>query len=86
MQYSITLERVSDGASAEFQENWNYSESSLLFQWTENNYSCNCNRELFFARARKEPEPGDRLCGEGAFFLTIRQGDRVVYSDNPKVA
>lgn len=37
------------------------------FCWTEGNYSCDCNRALFFARAGDEPDPDDRACGEVAY-------------------
>ena len=41
------------------------------FIWTEGNYSCNCNRALFFARGRKLVEPLNRPCGEGRYLVKI---------------
>lgn len=50
------------------------SEDGLLFMWTEGNYSCDCNRSLFFARAAKEEEI-DIPCGEGGFRLVALRAD-----------
>lgn len=36
----------------------------IVFSYTENNYSCDCNRRLFIARAYQEDEPEDRGCSE----------------------
>ena len=36
------------------------------FLWEEGNYSCDCNREIFFQRA-KGKEVDDACCGEGRF-------------------
>jgi hypothetical protein len=35
----------------------------ILFQWTEGNYGCDCNRARFFARAAEEDDP-DVPCGD----------------------
>lgn len=44
------------------------------FMWSEGNYSCNCNRALFFARAAGEEDPNDRECGDGAYSIIILDG------------
>ncbi len=40
------------------------------FMWTDGNYSCDCNRALFHARARGVTEPSSPPCGEGRFVLS----------------
>ena len=35
----------------------------IEYMWTEGNYSCDCNRELFIKRQQGEDAP-DRECGE----------------------
>lgn len=35
------------------------------------NYSCDCNRALFFARAAGEDDPEDTPCGEGRFTVQL---------------
>ena len=40
------------------------------FMWTDGNYSCDCNRALFHARARGVPEPPNPPCGDERFVLS----------------
>lgn len=44
------------------------------FNWSENNYSCDCNRLLFFERANNEEETGDDLieCTDGKFSVNLK--------------
>ena len=63
----ITLERISDGARAS-QEEPDYG--GLLHAWTEGNYSCDCNRSLFFARWRKE-RVIEAECGDDVAFRLV---------------
>lgn len=74
---TIRLRRVSDGLERDVIERW-YSfvpegrgdlVGSITFQWLEGNYSCDCNRALFFARAAGEPEPEDRPCTDDQFVV-----------------
>jgi hypothetical protein len=46
-------------------------EHLLRFMWTEGNYSCDCNRSLFFARALGEPERASTgyCIGEGRYVV-----------------
>ena len=43
------------------------------FNWSQNNYSCNCNRALFFGYAigLTYDETGDRPCGDGAYSVNL---------------
>lgn len=38
--------------------------------WSEGNFACDCNRELFFADAAGEEEPEGK-CGDDAFSIRI---------------
>ena len=52
------------------------------FIWEEGNYSCDCNRSLFFDRAAGCPSGGDRTCGEEKFRVRIEDTDgRLLYED-----
>lgn len=42
------------------------------FMWEEGNYSCDCNRKLFFARAAGESEDWDSECSDGQYSVRIR--------------
>lgn len=39
--------------------------------WEEGNYSCDCNRRLFFLRAKGEEEPEEVPCGEDTFSVRL---------------
>lgn len=67
MKYRVLLRRNADGL--ERWSNWypEYGEDTqhpgrILFNWLENNYSCDCNRHLEFERAGGTPE--DELWGD----------------------
>lgn len=58
------------------------------FQWSENNYSCDCNRYLFFERAgARETDPMDDEyeCGEGAYaverIVDVATGEVLIEGD-----
>lgn len=56
--------------------NWSkkdIDEGYFSFQYGENNYACDCNRSLFFARANAEEDSdrdGDRECTSYKFSIT----------------
>ena len=51
--------------------------------WEDGNYSCDCNRRLFFARAAGEDEAWDRACSDGLYSVRVRnkKSGRVFYSE-----
>ena len=61
MRIMVLIEKVETGERRWYDEGDDYS--AIEFQWSEGNYSCDCNRALFFARAGGEPEH-DVDCGE----------------------
>ena len=78
----VTLTRVADGVARTFQRDEDLS--TLDYAWHDGNYSCDCNRELFFARAADEPEP-EINCSDGRFRARIVRVDTgaVVYEEPP---
>lgn len=38
--------------------------TGMVFMYTEGNYSCDCNRTLFWCRSQQLAEPDDPPCGE----------------------
>lgn len=107
-KFLVSLTRVSDGITLVFPEDFTIHENSahlwpgekdwegtVLYLWSEGNYSCNCNRFLFFNRALgkteaeidaldpvKEGETGD--CGNYEKFICnwIKNADTgdIIYS------
>ena len=63
-KYTVSLSRVEDGWTVVFQEEYGWDnyvrdedwEFDPVFIWTEGNFSCNCNRFLFFHRALGKSE------------------------------
>lgn len=69
--YHDSYDWIDDGFST--------AEESVRYQYTEGNYSCDCNRELFFCRAKgiEEPEQEDHKCGDDERFRILWIKDRV---------
>jgi hypothetical protein len=42
-----------------------------VFNWQENNYSCDCNRALFFAQAGNDEDLPEHPCGESAYAVQL---------------
>jgi hypothetical protein len=56
---------------------------TIEFLWGEGNYSCDCNRNIFFNIATGRT--GDRACGDDRFTvekIVERGTDRVLYSED----
>lgn len=80
MSYRCLLRRNADGV-----ERWTpwhsleaQYEDSIIFSWTENNYSCDCNRQSEFERAGGEydTETDDPDCGDERYtLLRMELGD-----------
>ena len=68
----------SDGSQSVFEDNYT---GDSFFIWKEGNYSCDCNRHLFFERGLGR-EPDDAACGEGEYSVEIFDGDgNSLYAD-----
>ena len=68
MRVMILIEEVATGVRLWYDEGEYYD--NILFQWEEGNYSCDCNRAWFFARAGKKPE-FDVPCGDDKLYKVI---------------
>lgn len=54
------------------------------FMWADGNYSCDCNRALFFLRAGEEDDSEDETpCGDGAYSVRVRNklSGKVIYDE-----
>ncbi|MCK9154574.1 MAG: hypothetical protein M0P12_00520 [Paludibacteraceae bacterium] len=67
MVLKLDIKRNSDGVIAtDIWPNWTWHE----FWWRFGSASCDCNRELFFLRARGEEEEPKKLeCGESKYYV-----------------
>jgi hypothetical protein len=88
-KWVATVVEIRDNATGVVRE---YQDESILMDdeeapdsyiWEEGNYSCDCNRRLFFLRAANEDEDFGINCGDGAYAVRVRnkQNGRVFYSE-----
>jgi len=62
----------------------------MIFLWEQGNYSCDCNRAIFFARAAGEPDGTDEdpeiefaRCSDGRFRVKLIAEDGRVLFEEP---
>lgn len=61
----------------------------LEYNWSEGNYSCDCNRSRAFAHAGKvkksylmdETHPDYSDCGHGRFLVKVVAEDKIIFQD-----
>ena len=86
--YWLTIRQNSDGLERKKTEpeygEWEDNEDGHTeFLWSDGNYACDCNRELFWKRIAKEPDDErDVECGctKYSVKLTDKSGN-ILYSD-----
>ncbi len=67
---TVTLRRNSDGLERSFDEEVEAYNGAICFAWTQGNYSCDCNRHIFFERAAGvESKDADEMCGDERYTL-----------------
>ena len=90
MPYFVTIRRVSDGKEAVYRSEggpaWDPGDEGYDFLWSEGNYSCDCNRHLFFERASGnlgENEFSGDTCSDGKYVVTkiVDEAGRLLYSE-----
>lgn len=47
----------------------------FLFVWTDGNFSCDCNRHMFFKQALGEEEDYNFPCSHGLYSVKISDGE-----------
>lgn len=80
MTLKLEIKRNADGAMAlAVWPDWTWHE----YWWKDGNASCDCNRELFFLRARDEEEPDEPECGEGKYSVRCSDNEtgEVLYEE-----
>lgn len=55
--YDLHILQIATGLRAvRYSSTYDYEEHILVFSWEENNFSCDCNRDMEFQRASGVPE------------------------------
>lgn len=52
-----------------------------VYLWEYGNYSCDCNRRLFFARVNDEEEDWESGCGDTEYSVNIFLDNDCIYSE-----
>lgn len=75
----VTIRRNKDGKTVRFADRLH---EATEYMWSEGNFSCDCNRELFFFRELGLNDPDDTICGESAYSVRIATQDgRILYDE-----
>lgn len=74
MVMEVSIIDTTTGETRTFHEADEEADEWPPFNWTEGNYSCDCNRALFFVRAKNEEDP-NIPCGEERFKVRLQQGE-----------
>jgi hypothetical protein len=88
------MTRLADGLTREWADDWGFPgyvreegwEFDPVFIWSDGNFSCDCNRALFFARAVDEPDP-DLECGQSQYRVNWIRNDEtgnIIYEEEAK--
>jgi len=71
---NVTILDSVTGEQRSYQDDFVWSQDPDDFSeyiWSDGNYSCDCNRGLFFERAAGIPYSGETVCGQSRYFLFI---------------
>ena len=70
MKYSLRIKNNATGESRVYKDDYDWAEEYLFrYQYTEGNYSCDCNRAIFFADGTDEDDECE--CGDDVAFSII---------------
>ena len=53
------------------------SEHPSVFNWEQNNYSCDCNRSIFFHGEETE----DSYCSDGRYSVNLKKDGKIYYQE-----
>lgn len=71
----VTIRKNETGEEVDVPEPWSLpreqdDEDSIDYWWSEGNGSCDCNRYLYFERA-KGASPDEAKCGDGRYGIRV---------------
>ncbi len=76
----VFIKKVSTGEVVQYRTDiWSYGGLNF-YLWEHGNYSCDCNRALFFERT-KGNEPENINCGESEYVVEIEVHGKIQYKD-----
>jgi hypothetical protein len=78
MKYKFTIKNTKTDEVRVYSDDYDWDdEHNMMFQWFENNYHCDCNRALCFARAAGEDEDDawETDCGHELYQVLSIEGE-----------
>jgi hypothetical protein len=84
-QYHVAIRKNETGEVRMYRHDMAWDDSSM-YQWTDGNYGCDCNRELFWHRANGD-EAEAISCGSTDFtvlYAELPDGTRIEIDDPPE--
>jgi hypothetical protein len=79
VSYSVAIRRNDTGEIRISRHDYEWDTDGSDYLWTEGNFSCDCNRYLFFQRAAGEDE-GEHSCGDSLYtvlYAELPTGERI---------
>jgi len=77
---SVTIKKVSTSESRTLpDEQYSLDVSNLRFLWADGNYSCDCNRAIFFDRP--EDDEAEYPCSDGAYLVKVVADGEVILDE-----
>lgn len=85
----VDIQEIATGREVSFEETgiFDPNEHAVVYLWEEGNYSCDCNRRLFFYRAigdaEKERDAWDKPCSQDQYRARVcsAKTGRVIYEE-----
>lgn len=77
---TVFVTHVESGETRSFEDEYAWNTEGNDYMWSEGNYSCDCNRALFFARAAGKPDP-DVPCTDDQYVVRIVVDGKTVYEE-----
>lgn len=61
----------------------NHEDSALpeIWNWTEGNCGCDCNRRVVFAIAGNDAPPEESPCGDSQYSISIEHEGNIIYTE-----
>ncbi|MCP4585336.1 hypothetical protein [Pseudoalteromonas sp.] len=86
--YKVAITKNSTGETrlCEYDFEWEGLDNGADYIWTDGNYSCDCNRAIFFAEANDEDieHANDLPCGETRYsipYIELMDGTKIDLTD-----
>ena len=77
--YIARIQKVATGETRDCPMDYDFSE----FEWTDGNYGCDCNRKIFFDRAKGVDSFDSSPCGTGDYsaIQVVSDDGTIIYQE-----